>query len=122
MKIFSPSICFIVCFIVLYRSSDALFRAESLFRQNPKDKYFLEEQFNFHLKDTKPKLSPNVRAILVNLATFTIRKIHGYNFSNFTDNSNQTLHSMRAISKEFGLPTKAVGKFYFYLLLINIFL
>lgn len=112
MKILTHLLLFITCLILSYKNTNALFRTD-LFRSNPSNRLYVED-YSFFLKDTKPsqfRLSSNQRAILVNLATYAIRKLNSYNFTNYLDaKSNSTIQSMQAISKELNLSTKTVGK------------
>lgn len=100
-------------FLLLFicsKSSEAFFRTEALFKPSARDRFF-DEQFSFYLKDSKPKLSPNQRQLVVHLATAAIKKISSYNWNYANSNStNSPLQSMRAIGNQFGLSTKAVGK------------
>ena len=89
-------------------SSEAFFRTEALFKPSARDRFY-DDQFSFYLKDSKAKLSPNQRALIVNLVTAAVKKINSYNW-NYSNSTSSPLQSMRAIGNQFGLSTKAVGK------------
>lgn len=101
---------FIVCLFVFCKTNEAFFRTEALFRPSARERIY-EEQFNFYLKDSKPRLSPNQRAIIVNLATAAIRKLNSYSYNAYSNSTNSPLQSVRAIGNQLGLSTKAVGEF-----------
>lgn len=97
-----------VLLFVCSKSSEAFFRTEALFKPSVRDRFY-DEQFSFYLKDSKAKLSPNQRALVVNLVTAAVKKINSYNW-NYSNATSTPLQSMRAIGNQFGLSTKAVGE------------
>jgi len=95
-----------VLLFVCSKGSEAFFRTEALFKPSARDRFY-DEQFSFYLKDSKAKLSPNQRALIVNLVTAGVKKLNSYNWN--YSNTTSPLQSMRAIGNQFGLSTKAVG-------------
>jgi hypothetical protein len=84
-----------------------VFFFEGIFKPTVRDRFF-DDQYSYYLKDSRPKLSPNQRALIVSLATSAIRKLSSYSLNN--NGNSSTPLSMRAIGNQFGLSTKAVGE------------
>lgn len=100
-----------VCFFLIHKETNAIFRTESLFKPTARERFY-DEQFSFYLKDNaKFRLSPNQRAMIVKLVSLAVKRLNSYNFSENVNATSTPLQSMRAIGDQFGLSTHTVGMY-----------